>query len=430
MRRAPGFTILEMLIALAVSALAISAALLMAQSQQRSFHGGAKIRQAQGSARAALLYLEQKVPLAGYGLDPAEALDFLWYGCAGGPSSCPRDRTDGPDELVFYARNPAYRIVGDPTVHYGKAWKAVKVEGDLLTLEARAGDFFPKGQIYQLACGAEMRYTQVTIAQTKTAAAAGQIDLELDPVAPGDLAAGVNADPFRRQDAARSKPAPHPDFAKWVLCFSTAPNVFQIDRYRFYVGPIDMGGGRTDPYLVLDQGIDRDADGDIDLDDELLIAQGIENFQVSYGFLDPAIPAAGSTPGTAITVRGAGSTADAAAETITPTNFPGAYNANEIYPILHSSQFFTPSSAPLDPKRTTNDQGNIRSIQIAIVARSAEPDTAGFSNLGYTPGSRLWVMNFNALPAWIAPGDDQYARAVVTTTIQIPNTASRGLVAN
>lgn len=438
MRREHGFTILEMIIAMSVSVLAISAALLMVQSQQRSFHGGAKIRQAQGSARSALLYLEQKIPLAGFGMDPAEALDFVWYGCAGGPSTCPRDRTDGPDELVFYARNPAYRVVESdtaPIAYYGKSWKGMKMDAGVLVVEARNGEVFPMGQIYQVACGTELRFTHVTVRATTTATADGPLELPLQPAMPASLAAGLGtgADPFRRQDAA--DPA-HADFKKWNACFASGPRVFQIDRYRFYVRPVDMGGGRTDPYLVLDQGIDRDFDDDIDLDDELLIAQGIENLQVAYGFLDPSIPPAGRTPGTVITVRGTGSPADQATDVITPTDFPGKYDAAALYPLLHSSQFFVRSSAPLADSRKTNDQANIRTIQIAIVARSAEPDPEGLANLTYTAGSKLWVMNFDKVPTWISDyvasqgGVDRYARAVTTTTLEIPNAASRGLMTN
>jgi type IV pilus assembly protein PilW len=437
MKRTHGFTLLEMMIALAVSVTTITAVLVVVQSQQRVFQAGVKVRQAQATARSALLFLERKVPLAGFGMDPAEALDFQWYGCASGPSSCPRDRTDAPDELVFYARNPAYRVVESdtaPTAFYGKAWQGSSLDATTLVLEARQGEIFPKGQIYQMACANELRFTHVTVSATTTAPADGKLELPLEAASPASLSSGTTADPFRRQDAANPS---HADFKKWNACFASSPRVFQIDRYRFYVRPVQLGTtNQYDPFLVLDQGIDRNADGTIDEDDEQLIAQGIENFQVAYGFLDPSIPPAGRTPGTAITVPNPGATADQATEVIVPTDFPGKYDATTIFPFLQSSQFFIRSSAPLADSRRVNHQGNIRTIQIAVVARSSEPDPGGISNLKYADGSPLWVMNFNKLPTWISAyaasqgGDDRYARAVATTALEIPNAASRGLMPN
>jgi len=430
-------TLIELMIAVTISAMAIGAALLMVQQQQRSFQGGLKGRQAQGAARSALLFLEQKIPLAGYGLDPAVALDFQWYGCAGAPSSCPRDRTDAPDELIFYARNPAYRVVDGgttaPTTYHGRAWEGIKVGSTDLSLEARAGEIFRRGQIYQVTCDQELRYTYVTARSTVTAPADGPFDVPIEPVAPGTLSPGTAANPFRRQDAADPANA---DFKKWNGCFASNPRVFQIDRYRFYVRPVNLGGGRTDPFLALDQGVDRDADDDIDLDDELLIAEGIENFQVAYVFADPAIPVAGMDPGNAIQVPAPGGAATTTVDQITPTNFPGSYDATKLFPFLHSSQFFVRSSQPLEPPRKTNDQGNIRAIKIALVARAAEPDATGTSNLRYQPSSRLWIMNFNTLPAWISSylaahdGEDRYQRAVANTSLELPNLSSRGLLPN
>jgi type IV pilus assembly protein PilW len=433
MRRTRGFTLLELMVALVVTAFALSGALLMVQAQQRLFYSGSKTRQSQQGGRAALLYLEQKIPLAGFGLDPATAFDFAWYLCPGG--GCTRDAVNAPDELIFYARSPAARVleVGGATTYFGRVWETVSVDSGTLTVTARGGETFAQGQIFQLVCRNKFVYTHVTLARTHPNVAAGPVALELLPASPSVLAPNVPADPFRRQDAADRASL---QFKKWNECLSINPRAFQVDRYRFYVRPVNMGGGRWDPYLVLDQGIDSDGDGDIDLDDEILVAEGIENLQVAYSFLDPNMPAAGTVPGSQIAVPAPGSAPTNTAQTITPTEFPGAYDATKAYPLLKSADFFVPSSRPLDPKRQTNHQGNIRGVQIALVARSPEPDPGSTSNLSYGFGSALWVMNFNQLPPWISGyraangNEDRYMRAVLTSTIELPSMASRGLMPN
>ena len=434
MRPSRGVTLLELLVALVVTAFAISGALLMVQAQQRVFYSGAKTRQAQQNARSALLFLEQKVPLAGYGIDPAEALDFAWY-CPTG--SCTRDSTNGPDELVFYARNPAFQVVEStsPPTFYGKAWQVNSVTSSTLSLEARGGENFLKGQIVQILCKNELRFTHVTLAQTHWNVPAGPVELELAP-ATSSLSPNVPANPFTRQDAADGT---NPAFTKTGGCLRLNPRAFLVDRYRLYVRPVDVGGGRFDPYLVLDMGVDTDGSREVDQDDEILIAEGIENLQVAYSFIDPTIPTAGNVPGTPISVPPAGSLPSTLPQTITPTNFPGDYastqNADR-YPFLASSQLLYTSGTPLHDKRRTNDQGNIRAIKIALVARSPDPDPSARSNLRYEPGSPLWVMNFNQLPAWIAnylalnANDDHYLRTVLTTTVYVPNLAARALASN
>jgi type IV pilus assembly protein PilW len=427
MRRLRGVTLLELLIALVVTAFAMSGALLMIQAQQRLFYTGSKTRQSQQNGRAALLYLEQKVPLAGFGTDPANALDFGWYGCAGG---CVRDAVDGPDELVFYARNPAARVIdGPPLQLLGKVWNTERITSSTLTLTAHGGENFMKGQIVQLVCRNQFWFTHVTLAATHRNVPAGSVDLELEPTA-GTLSPNVAANPFTRQDAADQTLA---TFSKWNACAASTPRAFLVDRYRFYVRPVNMGGGRWDPYLVLDQGVDADLDDDVDADDEILVAEGIENFQVSYVFLDPTLPPVGATRGTAISLPPFGSPADRTPETISRTDFPGNFDPTKRYPLFESSLFFTASSTPLQPKRVTNDQGNIRAIRIALVARSPEPDPSSVSNLAYAPGSPLWVMNFDRLPPWIGDylaahhNEDRYMRSVLTTTIALPNLPTRGL---
>lgn len=434
MRTPRGFTLAEMVVAMGVSVMVLAAALVLIQSQQRTYYGGQKGRAAQGSGRSVLLFLEQKVALAGFGMDPSHALDFAWYGCAGG---CVRDRTDDTDELVFYGRNPNYRVKENPSpappTLYGRVWETTAVAPLKVTLTARADEVFRRGQILQLVCREDLIFTYVTLSKTLTAPADGPLELDLLAADPTTLSEGVAADPFRRQDMADQA---NDDAKKWNACLAATPRAFQIDRYRFHVRVEDVSGSQKDPYLVLDTGVDTDGDDDIDEEDELLIADGIENFQVAYGFVDPALPPAGTEAGTGIAIPAVGTAADAVAQTVTPTNFPGAYDAAKLYPPLHSTAFFTRSSTPLPDERKTNAQANIRSLRIVLVARSPEPSADSAANLRYDAGSPLWILNFDTAPSWITDfsasraGNDGYQRTILDTTIAVPNLASRGLVPN
>ncbi len=64
-----GVTLLELLLAMTVTAIVMAGAIVVVQAQQKAYHDGTRLRGAQGSARRALLALEQALPSAGMGLD-------------------------------------------------------------------------------------------------------------------------------------------------------------------------------------------------------------------------------------------------------------------------------------------------------------------------------------------------------------------------
>jgi type IV pilus assembly protein PilW len=299
MRKPRGFTLLEITIALAVSAIALVAAIAAANAQQRAFYSGQKGRAAQNAGRAALLLLEQKLPLAGFGMDAPLALDFGWYTP---PAGFVRDMIDDSDELVFYARDPAYwvpdDVAGEPK---GRAWNVTALTSDKVTVTSRPDDVFRKGQVLQLVCPGVLRYAYFTVAATTPPAAGGPVAVDLVPF--------VAANPFQQQGE-----------LKGHACLTTGARMFLIDRYRFYVSKVDVNG-RTEPYLVLDTGTDRNENREIDPADELLVAEGIESFQVSYVFTSPSLAPAGETAGTAITLAGGAAGLDG--DKITKTTFPG-----------------------------------------------------------------------------------------------------------
>jgi type IV pilus assembly protein PilW len=416
-----GLTLVEVVVALGVSAIVLVGALLAARAQQKAYADGQQVREAQGAARSALLFIEQKVPLAGFGMDPALALDFGWYTTGPcpftGTPACPRDSATNADELVLYARNPQYWVPRTSGEDFrGRAWAigALDVSGDKVTVKARAGDVFAKGQILQLVCEGGARWAYVTVASTvprRTADGDQMLDLE---------AVGTGADPFRNQALATD------------ACFTPSggvrPRVFQIDRYRFHVRPVDVGTGIADPFLVLDTGTDVNLDTLVDEDDELILAEGIETMQVAYQFTRNELGAAGTTPGTAITVAaGSAATADQVTNKVTRTDFPGAAPASVTGEFVYARTSFFPFTLvpPLPAQRETNHQANIRSIRIALLARSATRDSTRLVQSRLADGASLFNLNVN--PSWIG-NDLGFERVTLETTVALPNMTSRRLL--
>jgi len=418
--RSRGFTLVETMISLAVTAIVLAGAVLSATAQNRAHHKQQRLRTAQAASRDALVLLERTVPLAGYGMDASLALDFRWYTPAAGvcPSEmggCPRDAIQNADELVFYARNPKYWVAPmsqtNPPAPKGKAWMLSSITSTYVKLDAHQGDQFLPGQILQVICPGTLNYAYFTV---KTAAgpfaadtAGAQVDL---------LTVDAN-NPFKRQDVAAG------------LSMTTTCRVFQIDRYRLHVSPVAMGGGRYDPYLVLDDGVNP----------EVPLVEGVEAFQVSYVFASSTVGVVGEVPGTAVVWSSANAdqtVTGPAPQSIARTNFPG--NAPQ-----PSQTTYTPSSfyqyVSTDPMRSTNHQANIRAVHIAMVLRSTEPDPASISTLGgapYVVGPAFTLLNQQGVPDWVknAPkvallDQDGFQRVQVDTIINLPNMLVRSLPA-
>jgi type IV pilus assembly protein PilW len=422
MRKLRGMTMMEILVAMTITSIALAAAIVAANAQERAYYSGNRLRAAQNSARAALLYLEQKVALAGYGMDAPLALDFGWYTPAAAlcPTDvavsgvCKRDRVDDADELIFYARNPAYWVdtaapeTGAPRGH---AWQISALSTSSITLKARTDDVFRAGQILQAVCSGELRYAYFTLSQTQKATADGDLVVQLESV--------DTSNPFRRQDVATGLDCVTPSIKDSL-------KVFQIDRYRFHVRPV-ASGNRFDPYLVLDTGTDWDENGTIELADEIPIAEGVEALQVGYRFAEPSIAIAGATSGTALDIAAATTTPDKTANRIVRTDFPGTVASGQF--VYEPSSFYKHSLVTLPAARQTNAQGNIRSVLLSVVGRSPEPDATTPSNLSWTTGSPLFRQNQSAAPAWITgsmvAGSDGYQRAFADTAVNLPNMTTR-----
>lgn len=424
LRSARGVSLVELMIATAITAIALTGAITVVRSQQKSFNDGQRLRGAQTNGRRALLSIEEALPRAGFGMDASLALDLApWYApaaaplCPAGMGTCPRDAIANSDELVFYARDPRYWIpASNQASPVGHAWTISAVTSTTVSINARTGDVFRNGQIFLAVCPNSSTYAYFTAGETVTVDADGSRNVTLANVVPGN--------PFRRQDVAAA-----------TACFTSAPptdpaRLFLVDRYRFHVRPEPVGRVGTaiqyDPLLVLDQGIDSDGDGDVDDLDEQLVAEGIESIQVSYQLYSGL--QAGATPGTTVTFTpGSAATATATADTLTTTSFPGAAPAPGETVYGPTSFYGYAYGPPPATERNTNHQANVEAIRIAVLARSATSD------LQATAAPNAGALNQNALPAWVTDlviangGRDGYQRIEFETAVTLPNMSTRAM---
>ncbi len=407
-RRARGFTLVELMVSIAISAIVLAALFGVVQSQQTAFFQGHLQRAAQSNARQALAFVEQRLATAGYGMDAPLAFDFQYYAAAPCPalaSPCPRDSMTGNDELVFYARNPRYWVPEDRTGAFqpsGNAWRVLQVTSGNVTLQGRTGDHFEKGRILQVVCQNGDKYAYMT-------AAANVAKLAAPASVTITLAASSASNPFLRQDATTG-----------VSCFSDGTaRAFLIDRFRFHVRPVPASRGYI-PYLVLDTGLDANGDGP-DEAEEIVVAEGIESFQVGYVLTNPALDPRGTKAGVAITFA-PGALGTASASGLTTLAYPGTVNPGQWeYQPTSWYRYAVGPTPMIASERLTDHQANIRAVRVAIVARGPDPDPTRARADVLLP-----ILNQNALPAWIS-ADVPYNRARVETTVAVRNMVARAM---
>lgn len=400
-----GFSLMELVVAMGASAVVMGLVVVALNAQQRAFAAGNKQRAAQTSARSAMLFIEEQLALAGYGMDAPLALDFDRYRgpCPAQLDPCPRDSTSNSDEIVFHHRNPLYWVPDDFTQDpRGNAWRITGLTEGGVTFAARQGDAFSRGEILQAVCRTGAAYAYFTVAENTVVAADGSATVPLQP--------SVAADPFRRQDSATDP------------CFGAGQaRLFRIERYRFHVRPVARPAG-FEPYLVLDRGIDVNKDGAIDEADEEILAAGVELLQFAYIMTNASLPPRGAQPGVAVTLV-PGFPGQSTESGLTVLDFPGAVAAG--LSVYRPTSFYGYSvGPPPHATRTTDHQANVRAVRVAVRARAEHPDTAVVGGDVLTP-----LFNLNAIPAWITADEQngRFNRATFVSTVPLRNMVTRGM---
>jgi type IV pilus assembly protein PilW len=412
--RIRGFTLIEVLVGVTVSLLAIAVITSTFLSQQRAMQALDLSREASNSMRDAMLSMQETLGRAGYGIDPRYVYDFRNYNCpAYAPASPCRDSITGPDEIVFVTRNPNYYWAGTPNSIVqgcdssapctGNAWAVLGFDSTHVTISAKVGDQFLVGQVIEFTCvnGANpvMGTVKTRAPASGTVAAAAPLTIELT-------------------SASVTNPYQHNLAGTYDACFNgsgvaplanatTGTSMFLVDRYRYHVATAN-----GEPWLMLDRGLDYNnngvtpeklASGTPDVADEIPIARGVEGMQLAYVLRSSASYPAPDNGGDWVV----GDT-PAVREEPDPT---------ATAPLQ--------TSADTDPNRFNLNPANILGVRIRITVRSLRQDVAQPGTwLGdpATPDGAAAIENRNDFTA-VALG--RYRRYFGSVTVTSRNMTSK-----
>jgi prepilin-type N-terminal cleavage/methylation domain-containing protein len=447
-----GFTLIELLIALAVSLIGIGAAMGVLVWQNAAAIRMSGLASSIAQSQLALEALERSIRLAGTGIDPQLAFDFDYYKCKlPGAStgftdtalcaSALRDSNAAPDELVVQFRDPSYSVngvadarsdcsLGNAGSFVGKVWGVTAADASTVTLVLKPGDSLQKGQVLQVACYDGQTYTYATlsagasVAASASACAATQLSLYTTGFAA--------ADPFNQPGNLVAS------------CFSAggtqSARAYAVRRHRYFLHA-ESTGLAPHTYLMLDQGLDLNGNGNLDDGDLLPIAADIEDLQIAYATEQPgilalqAVPANwakatyvtdsnqngvwGDDPGaaeqlTAVVVSSTGPGLQFAtintdrfggiAQTCSAYSAYGPYN----YPCVFGiAPIETSKAATIHPYRWPAWPGNIANVQVGLVARSPtiDPPSQRTPDEGSIPAilNRAAVSAASTSTSWYSP---------------------------
>ena len=422
MSRAPrGFTLLELLVGATISLVVIGAVTGAFLSQNRAFIALDLNRIAADAARDAFLDMEPAIRRAGFGLDPRYAFDFAYYACPG--ANC-RDSVTGPDNIVFYARNPNYTYTAngatapDGTVCAnvngcvtGNAYSATITNGGGVYTakpDLRTGAVTPlrMGQVVQFICPNAAAVTMATLLTTP--AQAGVVTLSL---APTPTTAPQSNDPTRANGFGANG------------CFVGGGVIMvPVDRYHYL---IQQYAGV--PWLVLDTGTDVDASGAVDVNDYIPIAPGVEDIQFAYimNVNAPTVGAGGAPPAAppqkgpdAPTAGGvnAGNWVIADYFTGTGTSAVGTLEQPDAT-IANMPQY---STSLADPLRFNMTAANIRGVRLTVNLRSLSTDQTKPATWTGDVETRVENLNGNAVQS-----GGRFRRFSFSTTVACRDMESR-----
>jgi type IV pilus assembly protein PilW len=365
-----GFTLLELLVGAVTTTIILSAVAMTFMGVQGSYQSESRVKMAVEGLRTATNFIEQRLRLAGYGVDPRFAFDF---NAAVLPSGAKANHT-----LVFGAGVPP-TVTDDLAFRYrDAAWMRrgyyAGAGGIQLASGTTFGMNFPKGQRFVVSCVGGRDYLVLK-------AGAGGVSK--------DANASAN---FTVDTTLSSVSTDVPCLAKQG---ETSPFILLLHEMRIRV--MDLGGR---PFLMAFQGLDE-----LDLTRAVPLAADVESFQVAYvmnrppvGGPNAGLPAVDASSSVVNWVMGDMGSADA-------DRFPAP----------------TAVPAPLyrmpydDPARYNRHPANIRAVRVSIGIRSTSPEANG----------RRAFARVNLEDSGEATSEDGYYRTNMTTTVRVPNLLSR-----
>jgi len=415
--RSRGFTLIELLVGAVVGSIVLLGISMTFISQAQQYQSHASRRAIQASARQSLAFIERQVRAAGYGVHPDRAI-------------IPYDSYDVvadaampgyPDAFVVHSRDPLFR-----RTLASAAPNQLVLRPDMPPLS----EPMRKGQILMVICPNETGvYAFVTVNQYLTA---GTFTI---PVDQADPATAPNS-PIR---------APGRLFREHArlnhTCFDKGDaRVVKVNRFAFYLGMFDDDGdpltsGST-PFLMMHQGLDMptamsiSGDGEIDANDAVPVAEGIEQLQVAY-ILNSNDPAAPTAPPRILGVE--------QVPMLPATHYGEEWQRSNVTINNHEA---SPSNPPIEwffednvlkdhLLRRQDHPANIRQVRLTVVARSTISDQqitgdnlmTGAQGVALANGAIPWrqMENLDTPVADFNPVGGGYYRAILRESITPKN---------
>ncbi|MGV3622032.1 MAG: PilW family protein [Archangium sp.] len=381
MTRAPrnhGFTLAELLVGLAVTSVILVAVTAAVIGVQSSYQRESEVKVLTENGRAAIQYMQRKVELAGYGIDPRMAFDVGALPSGGlardnlnvmtatfNPAQAPLDGgVVVTDDLAFRYRDPSWLRGG--TFSTGS-----------ITLQSATDIPLSTGQVMMVVCRGANRMVALSVASN---VAAGQSSVPVTVL--GAPWGGAVAD----------------------SCFTgtgaNMPWVFLVREQRLRI--VNLNGR---PWLVAFNSLSANP-FDLSLNNFDPIAPDVENFQVAFG-----VNRAPMGLGCCQTAPDTGG--DWIYGNSRSGSTPEAVFAQPVSPLATTPDYSTGYN---EPARFTGAVANIRTVQLSLTMRTSRRDATG----------RKLSKPLNSFN-WEAPTmtEDGFNRAVFHTVVQVPNMLSR-----
>ncbi|MBM7114673.1 prepilin-type N-terminal cleavage/methylation domain-containing protein [Archangium primigenium] len=364
-----GFTLIELMVGTVTTTIILAAVALTVLAVQGSYQTESRIQVAVEGSRTAISFLEQRLRLASYGVDPRFAFDF---------GTDALDSHVKSNEVIALGDDVPVSVTDDLALRYrDPAWlRRGSLDGTRLLLED--GDVFdtafPEGQRFILACKGSGNSVVLRL---------GAGGLSKGSSETSNFTVDETLSTSRRSEACLSKRD------------STMPMVLLLHEVRVRI--VDLNGR---PFLMAFSTLEN-----LDPAKAVPLAADVESFQVAYLMNRPQpdsafrmAPAVDASSNPANWVLGdVGS-----AETERMPN-PGAV------PVPRFGTSYD------DASRYNAHPANIRAVRVSVTVRSTNPELRG----------RRGFLRVDLEDSPEHATEDGYYRTTLTTTVRAPNMMSR-----
>lgn len=400
-------TLVEILIALTIASIMMIGVYEVFVAQRHLYVSTDITAQAQDNGRFAMDSIQRDLSHAGFGVDPG--MTFLYYDPVT-YSPADYDRPDGPDTLQFLSRErgplPGANESGCPSTpsdiskrFYWSITSASSTGG--ITIHVCPGFELQKGTFLLAMCSDASSYAYVRYIGGNLTLTS-ESDVVIQPAVMLLIASLTDREyPLRMLNN---------NLDAGCLSDGTA-QLHRINFYRYYVRPaqVDAGTGIeiVPPYLMLDPAVDMDGDGDIsnDEDDHIPIAEGIEDMQVVFNFLN------GKCAG------------DTSCDYTEVEDLPDLTNIT--LPAYCDDLYATDTCRVSATSARSEDRlGNTVSVRVSIVARTSIEDPVQGSSAGGGPGGFAPLDVANHIIPQPKPVDG-YRRLLFQITVPVINTSAQ-----